>query len=156
MLLGHGADVSARSTSFRPRTAEGSKAGLQRLTNPDQATEEFASGWMTPLMFAAREGDVESARLLVAAGADVNAIAGDGKDALGLAIFNGNYELASFLVDSKSNVNKADAQGFTPLFWAVDRRNMETAPNFPGWSPRIPAADQKAARRWSKAERRGQ
>ena len=86
---------------------------------------------MTPLMFAAREGDVESARLLVAAGADVNAIAGDGKDALGLAIFNGNYELASFLVDSKANVNQADTQGFTPLFWAVDRRNMETAPNFP-------------------------
>jgi hypothetical protein len=28
-------------------------------------------------------------------------------------------------------VNQADAQGFTPLFWAVDRRNMETAPNFP-------------------------
>jgi hypothetical protein len=28
-------------------------------------------------------------------------------------------------------VNQADTQGFTPLFWAVDRRNMETAPNFP-------------------------
>ena len=82
-------------------------------------------------MFAAREGDLASARLLVAAGADVNAIAGDGKDALGLAIFNGNYELASFLVDNKSNLNQADTQGFTPLFWAVDRRNMETAPNFP-------------------------
>jgi len=83
------------------------------------------------LMFAAREGDVESARLLVAAGADVNAPASDGKDALGLAIFNGNYELASFLIDSKAQVNRADTQGFTPLFWAVDRRNMETAPNFP-------------------------
>src|SRR5439155_10978482 len=89
------------------------------------------SGWLTPLMFAAREGDIESARLLVAAGADVNAVAGDGKDALGLAVFNGNYAAASFLVDSKSNVNRADTQGFTPLFWAVDRRNMETAPNFP-------------------------
>ena len=54
-------------------------------------------------MFAAREGDVESARLLVAAGADVNAMAGDGKDALGLAIFNGNYELASLLVDSQAD-----------------------------------------------------
>src|SRR5207253_162618 len=72
-----------------------------------------------------------SARLLVTAGADVNAIAGDGKDALGLAIFNGNYDVASFLVDNKSTLNKADTQGFTPLFWAVDRRNMETAPNFP-------------------------
>jgi Ankyrin repeats (3 copies) len=67
----------------------------------------------------------------VSAGASVNAIGGDGKDALGLAIFNGNYDLASFLIDSKSNVNQADTQGFTPLFWAVDRRNMETAPNFP-------------------------
>jgi len=61
----------------------------------------------------------------------VNAIGSDGKDALGLAIFNGNYDLGSFLVDNKSNVNQADTQGFTPLFWAVDRRNMETAPNFP-------------------------
>jgi hypothetical protein len=61
----------------------------------------------------------------------VNASGGDGKTALGLAIFNGNYELASFLVDNRANVNLADAQRFTPLFWAVDRRNMETAPNFP-------------------------
>ena len=47
-----------------------------------EGVEEFASGWLTPLMLTAREGDVESARLLVAAGADVNAIAGDGKVAL--------------------------------------------------------------------------
>jgi hypothetical protein len=39
--------------------------------------------------------------------------------------------VASFLVDNKADVNKADAQRFTPLFYAVDRRNMETAPNFP-------------------------
>ena len=82
-------------------------------------------------MLAAREGDVELARVLVGAGADVNAVAGDGKTALALAIFNGNYDVASFLVDNKADVNKADAQRFTPLFWAVDRRNMETAPNFP-------------------------
>ena len=82
-------------------------------------------------MFAAREGDLESARMLVAAGADINARGGDGKDALGLAIFNGGYDVASFLIDNHANVNQADAQRFTPLFWAVDRRNMETAPNFP-------------------------
>jgi ankyrin repeat protein len=35
------------------------------------------------------------------------------------------------LVDNHANVNQADAQRFTPLFWAVDRRNFETAPNFP-------------------------
>src|SRR6185295_3098835 len=93
--------------------------------------EEFASGWLTPLMFAARDGNVELTRILVDAGADVNAVAGDGKTALAISIFNGNYDVASLLVDSKANVNTADAQRFTPLFWAVDRRNMETAPNFP-------------------------
>src|SRR5204862_7478861 len=93
--------------------------------------EEFASGWLTPLMLAAREGHLGVARLLVGAGADINAAAGDGKTALAIAIFNGNYELASVLVDNKADVNPADQQRFTPLFWAVDRRNMETAPNFP-------------------------
>jgi ankyrin repeat protein len=88
-----------------------------------------AAGELTPLMFAAREGHLDSARLLVDAGANVNATVGDGKDALGVAVFNGSYDIASFLIDRGANVNQADAQGFTPLFWAVDRRNMETAPN---------------------------
>ena len=92
---------------------------------------EFAGGLMTPLMFAAREGDLESAKLLVAAKANVNLADGDGKDALGLAIFNGNYDLASFLIDSHADVNHADAQRFTPLFWAVDDRNKDTPPNLP-------------------------
>jgi ankyrin repeat protein len=34
-------------------------------------------------------------------------------------------------VEQGANVNQGDAEGFTPLFWAVDRRNTETAPNFP-------------------------
>jgi ankyrin repeat protein len=82
-------------------------------------------------MFAAREGDLAATRMLVAAGAEINARDGDGKDALGLAIFNGAYDVASFLIDNHANVNQPDSQKFTPLFWAVDRRNMETAPNFP-------------------------
>jgi ankyrin repeat protein len=130
-LVEHGADVNARSRFVPAANGRGFEGRTPAAPRPGQTAEEFASGWLTPLMFAAREGDVESARLLVAAGADVNAIGSDGKDALGLAIFNGNYDLGSFLVDNKSNVNQADTQGFTPLFWAVDRRNMETAPNFP-------------------------
>jgi ankyrin repeat protein len=131
MLIDHGADVNVRSNFVPAANGRGFEGRTPVPPQPGQAAEEFASGWLTPLMFAAREGDLESARLLVAAGADVNAPASDGKDALGLAIFNGNYELASFLIDNKAQVNKADMQGFTPLFWAVDRRNMETAPNFP-------------------------
>jgi ankyrin repeat protein len=130
-LMDHGADVNARSKFVPSTTGRGFEGTTPVAAQPNQPAEEHASGLLTPLMFAAREGDLESARLFVAAGADVNAIGGDGKDVLGLAIFNGSYDLASFLIDNHAQVNHADAQRFTPLFWAVDRRNMETAPNFP-------------------------
>jgi ankyrin repeat protein len=131
VLIAAGADVNARSHYVAAANGRGFEGRTPVATRSDSKPEEFASGWLTPLMFAAREGDVESARVLVAAGAEVNAVAGDGKTALALAIFNGNYDVASLLVDHQANVNAADAQRFTPLFWAVDRRNMETAPNFP-------------------------
>jgi len=131
VLIDAGADVNARSKFVAAANGRGFEGRSPKADAADQKPEDFASGWLTPLMFAAREGDVESARMLVAAGADVNALAGDAKNALGLAIFNGNYEVASYLIDAKSNVNQADTQRFTPLYWAVDRRNMETAPNFP-------------------------
>ncbi len=131
MLVERGADVNARSKFVPSTTGRGFEGTTPVAPKSGQSAEEHSGGLLTPLMFAAREGDVESARILVAAGADVNATGGDGKDALGLALFNGSYEVASFLVDNHSKVNQADAQGFTPLFWVVDRRNMETAPNFP-------------------------
>ncbi|HLK50060.1 MAG TPA: ankyrin repeat domain-containing protein [Bryobacteraceae bacterium] len=131
LLVESGADVNAKSNFVPSASGRGFEGTSAVVPKSNQTTEEFASGWMTPLMFAAREDDVESARVLVEAGADVNALGADGKDALGLALFNGSYRVASLLIDSHANVNHADAQRFTPLFWAVDRRNMETAPNFP-------------------------
>jgi uncharacterized protein len=131
LLIERGADVNARTKFVPSATGRGFEGATPVASRANQPPEEHASGLLTPLMFAAREGDLESARLLVAAGARVNAVDGDGKDALGLAIFNGSYDVASFLIDQHADVNQADAQRFTPLFWAVDRRNMETAPNFP-------------------------
>ncbi|HET9269069.1 MAG TPA: ankyrin repeat domain-containing protein, partial [Vicinamibacterales bacterium] len=131
LLLGAGADVNARSNYVAAANGRGFEGRTPVANRAEPKTEEFASGWLTPLMLASREGDEALVRMLVDAGADVNAVAGDGKTALSLAIFNGNYAVASLLVDRKADVNKADAQRFTPLFWAVDRRNMETAPNFP-------------------------
>jgi len=133
LLIEHGADVNARSYFVPSAHGRGFEGATPVPPKADQAAEEYASGWLTPLMFAAREGDIEIAQSLVNAGADLNAIAGDGKDALGLAIFNGQYDLASFLIDSHAKVDQADAQRFTPLFWAVDRRNMELGTNGFPW-----------------------
>ena len=134
MLIAKGADVNARSYFVPSAHGRGFEGATPQAPDPKQAVDELAGGWLTPLMFAAREGDLEIARTLVAAGANLNAIAGDGKDALGLAIFNGQYELASFLLDNHVDVNHADAQRFTPLFWAVDRRNMELGTNGFPWT----------------------
>ena len=131
LLIAAGADLNARSYYVAAANGRGFEGRTPAASRTEEKVEEFASGWLTPLMFAARDGSVELTRILVDAGADVNAVAGDGKTALALAIFNGGYDVASLLVDRKTDVNKADAQRFTPLFWAVDRRNMETAPNFP-------------------------
>jgi ankyrin repeat protein len=131
LLIAAGADVNARSNYVAAANGRGFEGRTPLAPSTEVKAAEFASGWLTPLMLAAREGSVDVARILVGAGADVNAVAGDGKTALAIAIFNGNYEAATLLVDSKADVNRADAQRFTPLFWAVDRRNMETAPNFP-------------------------
>ena len=131
LLIAAGADVNARSHYVAAANGRGFEGRTPSAQRTEEKAEEFASGWLTPLMFASRDGSLELCRILVGAGADVNAVAGDGKTALALAVFNGNYDVASFLVESKADVNKADAQRFTPLFWAVDRRNMETAPNFP-------------------------
>jgi ankyrin repeat protein len=132
MLLQHGADLEARSAFIPPTTGRGFEGAVPRERRAEEVGAViFASGEFTPLHLAARDGRFAALRVLVEAGADVNAIAADGKNALGLAIFNGNYAIADYLIDAGSDVNQADAQRFTPLFWAVERRNMETAPNFP-------------------------
>ena len=134
LLLARGANLNARSYFVPSAHGRGFEGATPEPPKPNQAVDELAGGWLTPLMFAAREGDLEIARTLIASGAELNAIAGDGKDALGMAIFNGQYELASHLIDNHVNVNHADAQRFTPLFWAVDRRNMELGTNGFPWT----------------------
>ncbi len=137
MLIDRGANVNVRSKIVPSEgrrggsTSNSSVTSLPRDPEPGEKPKKDYYGGFTPLHFAVRQGDMESTRRLVAAGADVNTVSADGKASLELAIYNGNYEIASFLIDNKAQVNHADAEGFTPLFWAVDRRNMETNPGMP-------------------------
>jgi len=133
MLVERGADVNMKSYYVPAANGRGFEGRRPVNAGPEQAVQEYAGGWMTPLMMAARQGDMETVRFLVESGGDVNAVSGDGKNALGLSIFNGHYAIASYLIDKKSDVNRADAQRFTPLFWAVDRRNMEKGANGFAW-----------------------
>ena len=111
MLIDHGADVDARSRIYPLVGRGGSEGPEPEDAAPESAPVGYSNGGFTALLFAAREGDLESARLLVAADANVNATASDGKDSLGLAIYNGNYELASFLLDSGSQSTTPTRRG---------------------------------------------
>jgi hypothetical protein len=82
-----------------------------------------------------REKANEIVRNLVA-GAELNA-GRRWERRVGSGNFNGHYEVADFLIDSGANVNQADAQRFTPLFWAVDRRNMEHGLNGFPWATTV-------------------
>jgi uncharacterized protein len=59
----------------------------------------------TPLLFAARNGDIEMAKLLLGAGVDVNEAGSDGTHALPLAILSSQAEFALFLLDRGANPN---------------------------------------------------
>jgi ankyrin repeat protein len=82
-------------------------------------------GGLTAMTFAAREGDLESTKLLVAAGADINQTTEYGWTPLLTATNNRHYQLAAWLVDHGANVNLQNKGGWTPLYLATDNRNIE-------------------------------
>ena len=125
VLLAHGADVHARSTTFTETVKTIStyaNYGLQCVPRDECYITEVPSGGFTPLLFAARVGDAASARLLVAAGADVNEAAPDGASALAVAALSGNGAVGALLLESGADPN-ADGGGYAPLHAAILHRD---------------------------------
>ena len=91
VLLAHGADVHARSNGWTEVVKISSET-----VNPDYIVD-LPQGGFTPLLFAARVGDLASAKLLVAAGADVNDQAPSGTNATIVAAHSGHGRVAEFL-----------------------------------------------------------
>jgi ankyrin repeat protein len=83
------------------------------------------SGGLTPLVFASREGSLETAKVLVEAGADVNQVTEYGWTPLLVATNNRNYKLGAYLLEHGANPNLANKGGWTPLYLATDNRNIE-------------------------------
>ena len=119
VLLAHGADVHARSDVWSQLW----QTGPEQDIHPDYHVK-IQHGGDTALLFAARAGDLASAKLLVAAGAGVNDTAASGVSATVLAAHSGNGELVEFLLEKDANPNAA-AAGYTALHAAILRRNKK-------------------------------
>ena len=119
-----GKDIQELTNLVRQQLAEAAAAG----NDSDVVVAGLVGrggGGLTALVFAAREGDLESTKLLVAAGADVNQTTEYGWTPLLVATNNRHYRIAKWLVENGANVDSANKGAWTPLYLATDNRNIE-------------------------------
>lgn len=115
VLLDRGANLSMKSSVYYEVMAI-PPHGFLPYNRP------IPHGGETALMFAARSGDLESVKLLVAKGANVNDMDGWGVSAMTLAAHSGFADVVDFLLEMKANPNFMLA-GFSPLHEAIMRRD---------------------------------
>jgi ankyrin repeat protein len=85
----------------------------------------FARGGLTALHFAAREGDIETAKVMLDGGVDINIGDADNTSPLVIAIMNKKYTFAKFLLDRGADANVTDVKGRAALYAAIDMRNED-------------------------------
>jgi ankyrin len=100
----------------------GVRSRASGLANYGIVTVERGGG--TALLFAARNGALEAARVLVAARANVNDAAADGTSALVMAAHSGHGALATFLLEHGASPNAAGS-GYTALHAAVLKGDLD-------------------------------
>ena len=79
-------------------------------------------GGLTALHYAARDGRLEVAQLLVEVGADVDQTTADGTTPLLMAAINGNYDLAMYLLERGAGPNLVSEDGAAPLYATLSNR----------------------------------
>ena len=120
-LVDAGANLNSRTVTWRETVTSGTYRDESHFY-------QVEDGGYTPLTFAARNGDVASASILLAAGANVNDTVAAGMSALVVAIHSGRDEVAKVLIEKGADVNAMGA-GYSALHIAVRRGQLELVKN---------------------------
>jgi len=113
------------------------RAGDVAARPPRKVGADFMGG-MTALLYAAREGHMETVKALVEGKADVNLISGGDKfSPMVIAITNGHLTIAKYLLDHGADPNLLTVTGLSALYATID---VQWAPK--AWFPQ-PTTDQE-------------
>ncbi len=114
LLVENGANVSAKTfmlkEDFTPLELEGYEGSTVKAV---------PMGGYTPLIFAARSGDMAIAKMLVEKGADINAVSESDGSSLLMAASQGHEDMALYFLDKGADPNVMDGNGITPLHYAL-------------------------------------
>ena len=114
LLIARGAQVDARSTVNE----------WERRVTAEPRQKNLMPGGFTPLLYAARQGCLECAKALIAAGADIDLTDPDGVTPLLSALLSAHFDTAKYLLEAGAMVDKWDFWGRTPLYAAVDYNTL--------------------------------
>ena len=137
LLLDHGASVDAvegwhQQTALMWAAAQDNTPAVRVLIAGGSNLHAVSGGGFTPLLFAVREGHMDTLDALLRAGAHPDDTLPNGTSALGLATYNAQYDVAARLLEAGGDPN-ASGQGWAPLHQVVwtRRPNLGRNPPFP-------------------------
>jgi ankyrin repeat protein len=133
LLIERGADVNAKTRTgatpgwVLPNSVPGfgHGIGIVRGGLPPRGSRQPIPGALSPLLYAARDGRLEAAKLLVAAKANIEQSDANAITPLLTAIVNNRVDVARFLIEKGADIQATDWYGRTPLWAAVETRNMD-------------------------------
>ncbi len=108
------------------RNGDASGLSTLLLVNPELVGARDPRGF-TPLVLATYLNNLPAAKVLVDAGADLNATDGMGNTALMGSCFKGNTEVIRYLIEAGADVNIVAGNGGTALHFAAMVNNPEVA-----------------------------
>jgi ankyrin repeat protein len=122
VLVEAGANVRARTNEWMENVqyAGGSTLGV---LGGDITLPQYRNGGYTALTFSARSGDIETAKVLLASGTNINEPTGSGTTPLVVAAHSGFGKFGEYLLDHGADPNLAKG-GYTALHAAILRSDL--------------------------------